>query len=74
MWWRNYSQTLSKKLSIFLDQQSEMLQSLFLLYVQVEVYQNMLKLSYILLAFTLYKTFQINKKRSGTSLHASFSS
>ena len=32
------------KLSIALDQQCEMLYSLFLLYVQVEVYQNMLRL------------------------------
>ena len=32
------------KLSISLDQQSEILQSMFLLYVQAEVYQNILKL------------------------------
>ena len=32
------------KLSIFLDQQSEHLYSLFLLYVRVEDYQNILKL------------------------------
>ena len=32
------------KLSIFLDQQSEMLGSLLLLYGQVEVYQNVIKL------------------------------
>ena len=32
------------KLSISLDQQSEMLKSLFSLYVQVKVYQNILKL------------------------------
>ena len=31
-------------LSISLDQQSEMLQNLFLLYVQVKIYQNILKL------------------------------
>ena len=38
--------TLHKKskLSISLDQQPEMLKSLFLLYVQVPVYQNILKL------------------------------
>ena len=30
-------------LGISLDQQSEMLQSLFLLYVQIKVYQNILK-------------------------------
>ena len=34
------------KLSIYLDQQSGMLQSLFLLYAQVEVCQNTLKLSH----------------------------
>ena len=32
------------KLSASLDQQSEILQNLFLLYVKVEVYQNILKL------------------------------
>ena len=32
------------KLSMILDQQSEMLYGLFFLYVQVEVYQNILKL------------------------------
>ena len=34
-------------LIISLDQQSEMLQNLFLLYVQMEVYQNLLKLRLI---------------------------
>ena len=34
------------KLSISQDQQSEMLLSLFLLFAQVEVYQNILKLKY----------------------------
>ena len=34
----------NSKLSISLDQQSEMLQSLFLLYVQVKLYQKILKL------------------------------
>ena len=33
-----------KKLTIYLDQQSKVSYSLFLLHVQVEVYQNILKL------------------------------
>ena len=61
------------KLSIkFLDQQSEMLWSLFWLYVQVEVYQSILKLRCWPLAFTLYKAFLKNKKRSGASLSTHF--
>ena len=40
---------------------------------QVEDYRNILKLSCGSLAFTSYKTFLKNKKRSGTSLPASFS-
>ena len=40
---------------------------------QVEDYQNILKLSCRPLAFTSYKAFLKNKKRSGTSLPASFS-
>ena len=40
---------------------------------QVEFYWNMLKLSCKPLAFTSYKAFYKNKKRSGTSLLASFS-
>ena len=47
-----------------LYQQSEMLQSLFLLYVQVEVYQNILKLSCWPFTFTLYEAFLKNKKTS----------
>ena len=43
------------KLSITLDQQSEVLCSLFLLYVQVKDYQNILKLRYQPPAFTSYK-------------------
>ena len=38
-----------------------------------ECYRNILKVSYILLAFTSYWAFFLNKKRSGTSLPASFS-
>ena len=40
---------------------------------QIEDYQNILKLSCIPLAFNSYKAFSKNKKRSGTSLPASFS-
>ena len=43
------------KLSISLNQHSEMLQSLFLLYVHVEVYQNILKLRCLPLTFTFIK-------------------
>ena len=45
------------KLSIYFDQQSDMLKSLVLLYVQVEIYQNILRL-------TLSKTFLKHKNRS----------
>ena len=66
------------KLSISLDQQSELSYSLLLLYAQVKLYQNILKPSrwpLAALAFTLnkLKKKQKNKKRSGTSLPASFS-
>ena len=61
------------KLSISLEQQSDMLQSLFLLYTQVELYQNILKLTCWPLVFPLYKAFLGNKKVFGTSLPASFS-
>ena len=40
---------------------------------QVEGYRNLLKLSSKALAFTLYKAFLKTKKRSDTSLSASFS-
>ena len=45
------------KFSISLDQQSEVLHSLFLSYVQVEKYQNILELKCWPLAFTSYKAF-----------------
>ena len=48
------------KLRISLDQQSEMLYILFLVYVHGEVYENILKLNYLLLAFNLYKAFLRN--------------
>ena len=44
-------------LSILLDQQSEMLYSLFLFYVQVKDFQNILKLKFWPLALTLRKVF-----------------
>ena len=60
------------KLSMCLHQQPEMFKSLFLLYVQVEVYQNNIKLRCQLLAFTLHKTFFKKKKSSGINLLTSF--
>ena len=57
---------------MYLDQQSEILYNLFLLYVQVEDNQNRLKLMYWQLGFTSFKAFKKNKKRSATSLPASF--
>ena len=61
-------------LSVSLDQQSEMLLSLSFLYVQVEVYQNILKLRCWPPVFAIYKAVLKNKKRFETSLHTSFSS
>ena len=61
------------KLGVILDQQIEVLWRLFLLYVKVKVYQNILKLRYWQLDFTSYKAFVENKKKSGTSLLISFS-
>ena len=61
------------KLRKSLDQQSELLCSLFLLCAQVEDYQNILKLRCWPLASSSYKAALENNKRSGTSLHASFS-
>ena len=52
---------------------SNFIQFVLIVY-QVEDYCNILKLSCRPLAFTLYKTFVKNKKRSGTSFPASFSS
>ena len=45
------------KLSVSVDDQSEMLQNLFLLYDQVEAYQNIFKLRYWPFVFTPYKAF-----------------
>ena len=62
------------KWSISLDQQSEHLYSLFLLYCHFEDYQNKLKLKYWSLAFNSFEAFFLKKKkRSGNSLSASFS-
>ena len=60
------------KMSISPDRQSQILYSWFLLCVQAEYYQNMLKLRYWPLAFTSYKAL-FRTKRSGTTLPASFS-
>ena len=60
-----------KLISYSLDQQFKILYSLFVLYVQVEGYGNILKLRCTPLAFTSYKAFFL-KKKSGTGLTASF--
>ena len=73
MLWRLFLLYYKKsKFSIPLDQLSEMLWRLFLLYGQVDVYQNILKLRWWPLAFTLCKVFLKHKKRSRTSLPTSF--
>ena len=46
---------IKSKLSISLDEKSEILQNLLLLFVQAEVYQNIFKLRCCLLAFTSYR-------------------
>ena len=46
-----------------MDQQSEVSYSLFLLYVQVEDYQNIVKLRRRPLAFTSYKTKRQKQKQ-----------
>ena len=61
------------ELSIYLDQQSKVLYSLFLLHVSVEGYRNILTLSCRPLAFTSHKASLKNKMKCGTSLLASFS-
>ena len=64
IWWRCWSQTFFKKLKlrISLHQQSEMFQRLFLLYILVKIYQNILKLRRWPFALTLYKAFYKTKK------------
>ena len=64
------------KLSLFLDQYSKVLYNLFILYVmlQIEGYQNILKLSWRPLVFTSYKAFlKKTEKRFEASLRALFS-
>ena len=66
MWWRNYSQTLFSKMKI--EQVSgSTVQSFiqFFIAYQVEGHLKILKLSSRPLAFTSYKAFLKNKKRSG---------
>ena len=58
-------------LGVSLDQHSDMLKSLFLWFLQVEIYQNILKLICWPFAFALCKAFW--KKSSGTSHPTSFS-
>ena len=60
-------------MNISLDQQFEMLYTLLLLYVQFEIFQNILKLKCWPLAFTLSKAFLKKKMRPGISLPALFS-
>ena len=56
------------KRSMFVDQHSKMLWNLSLMYVQVEVHQNIFKLR----CFSLHKAF-LKNKTSGASLPTSFS-
>ena len=69
---------VKSKLSLSLDQQSEILYSLFLSGVQVEVYQTLIKLRCWTIASTSYNTFWRAKKKSlelfslPHILHASF--
>ena len=75
MWWRNYSQALLLKIKIENISGSVVKSFLQFLFVvcQVEGYPNTLKLNCRPLAFILYEAFFKNKKKSGTSLPASFS-
>ena len=61
------------KLSISLNQYFKSLIYLVLIVRQVEDYRKWLKLSCSLFAFTSYKAFLKNKKRSGTIINAWFS-
>ena len=53
--------------------QSERLYSLFILYIQIEDHQNIVKLRCLASAFISYKVFTKIKMRPGTSLPSSFS-
>ena len=59
-------------MSISLDQRSETLYNLLLLNVQVEHYQNILKLRCWPYAFTSFKAFLNSQKWSGTSILTRF--
>ena len=61
------------KTSITLDHLPEFCYSFFIFFFQVKEYQNILKLTWKLLAPTSNKVFSKSKKRFGTSLFASFS-
>ena len=61
------------KLSIYPNQQSKVLHSLFLLYVKVEGYKTILKLRSKPFALTSYKAFFKNKNRFENSPPASLS-
>ena len=60
-------------MSISLDQQSKVSYNLFIFFVQVEDYQNILNLRCRPMVLLHVKPFEKNKKRSVTSLPASFS-
>ena len=74
MWCRNQFQTLFWKMKV--EDMSGSIDKSFRQYIffvyQAEGYQNILKLSWIPLAFTSYEAFLKNKKRSGTSLPTLF--
>ena len=75
IWWRNYPGAFIKKIKIEYICGSIVqgfIQFIFTVW-QVEGNWNIFKLSWKTLAFTLYKAFLKNEKRSGTSPTASFS-
>ena len=76
MLWRNYSQTIFYKIK-FEHISGSTVSKVWLQFVfivrQVKGYWNVLKLSCRPLAFTSYKAFLKNKKRSATNLPGSFS-
>ena len=75
MWWRNSSQTLFKKIKIEHISGSIFWSFIYFVFIvcRVEGYRNWLKLSRRPLAFISNKVFLKKKRRSGTSLPASFS-
>ena len=72
---RNYSKTVFKKIKVVQMSGSVVHNFIHFVFIagQVGYYQNILKLSCRPLAFTSYKAFFKNKKRSRTSLPVSFS-